>query len=173
MPPLAVERVGDVCCGLSCREARGRCVDGGCRLHRRIGCAKFLIVAPEVVTPDSQLRPADVFERPIASDYECGDLEGYNKCEWGVIKRAADGWILGRRESVATMAIIVRGDSNYDRLDDLADVPISIQHQNRLPLHDLQDAGGPLRQGPGPVAPRRRTHHPHPHVAERRGRGGE
>ncbi len=87
----------------------------------------------EVVTPDSQLQPAGVFERPIASDYECGDLEGYNKCEWGVIKRAADGerdgWILGRRESVATMAIIVRGDSNYHRLDDLADVPISIQDQ--------------------------------------------
>ena len=87
----------------------------------------------EVVTPDSQLQPADVFERPIASDYECGDLEGYNKCEWGVIKRAADGerdgWILGRRESVATMAIIVRGDSSYHRLDDLADVPISIQDQ--------------------------------------------
>ena len=90
-------------------------------------------IEAEVVTPDSELLPAGIFERPIACDYEAGDLEGYNKCEWGVIKRAADGerdgWILGRRESVAAMAIVVRGDSNYHRLDDLSGVPISIQDQ--------------------------------------------
>ena len=90
-------------------------------------------IQAEVIKPDSELKPAPVFERPIARDYDAGDLEAYNKCEWGVIKRASDGqrdgWILGKRESVATMAIIVRGDSPYHRLDDLSGVPISIQDQ--------------------------------------------
>ncbi|MFQ5692666.1 MAG: ABC transporter substrate-binding protein [Nitrospinota bacterium] len=90
-------------------------------------------IEAEVVKPDSELKPAPVFERPIATDYEVGDLEAYNKCEWGVIKRAADGrrdgWILGKRESVAAMAVLVRGDSPHHRLDDLGDVPVSIQDQ--------------------------------------------
>ena len=115
----------------------------------------------EVIKPDSELKPAPVFERPIARDYEAGDLEAYNKCEWGVIKRAADGqrdgWILGKRESVATMAILVRGDSPYHRLDDLSGVPISVQDQTgshymtfkmlegHLPAHRIvtRNEGGP------------------------------
>ena len=108
-------------------------------------------IEAEVVTPDSQLAPAEVFERPIASDYEAGDLEGYNKCEWGVIKRAADGerdgWILGRRESVAAMAIVARGDAPYHRLDDLADVPISIQDQTGSHYMTLKMLEGHVDKG--------------------------
>lgn len=120
-----------------------------------VGVAKGFMEAEgieaEVVTPDSQLAPAEVFERPIASDYEAGDLEGYNKCEWGVIKRAADGerdgWILGRRESVAAMAIVVRGDAPYHRLDDLADAPISIQDQTGSHYMTLKMLEGHVDKG--------------------------
>ena len=60
-------------------------------------------------------------------------MRAYNKCEWGVIKRAADGerggLILGKRESVTSMAICVRGDAPYHRPDDLASVPVAIQDQ--------------------------------------------
>ncbi|MFQ5691684.1 MAG: ABC transporter substrate-binding protein [Nitrospinota bacterium] len=87
----------------------------------------------EVFEPDPALEPAPVFERPVTLDYEVGELEAYNKCEWGVIKRAADGErggrIIGKRESVASMAIVVRGDSPAHRLDDLAGVPVAIQDQ--------------------------------------------
>ena len=87
----------------------------------------------EVWEPDPALEPAPVFERPVAFDYEAGGLEAYNKCEWGVIKRAADGerggLILGKRESVTSMAICVRGDAPYHRPDDLASVPVAIQDQ--------------------------------------------
>jgi NitT/TauT family transport system substrate-binding protein len=87
----------------------------------------------EVLDPDPSLAPAPVFERPVTLDYEVGGLEAYNKCGWGVIKRAADGqrggWILGKRESVASMAIVVREDAPYHRLDDLGGVPVAIQDQ--------------------------------------------
>ncbi|MFQ5913899.1 MAG: ABC transporter substrate-binding protein [Nitrospinota bacterium] len=87
----------------------------------------------EVFDPDPALKPAPVFERPVTLDFEVGGLEAYNKCEWGVIKRAADGqrggWILGKRESVTSMAIAVRGDAPHYRLDDLAGVPVAIQDQ--------------------------------------------
>ncbi len=87
----------------------------------------------EVWEPDPALEPAPVFERPVTLDYETGELEAYNKCEWGVIKRAADGerggMIIAKRESVASMAIVVRGDSPYQRLDDLAGLPVAVQDQ--------------------------------------------
>ncbi|MDP6619699.1 MAG: hypothetical protein QGG90_09755 [Nitrospinota bacterium] len=90
-------------------------------------------VEAEVWDPDPALAPAPVFERPVTVDYETGGLEAYNKCEWGVIKRAADGerggLILSKRESVATMAICVRGDAPHQRLDDLAGLPVAIQDQ--------------------------------------------
>lgn len=87
----------------------------------------------EVWEPNPSLNPAPVFERPVTVDYETGGLEAYNKCEWGVIKRASDGKrggvILGKRESVTSMAICVPSDSPYHRPDDLGGVPVAIQDQ--------------------------------------------
>jgi NitT/TauT family transport system substrate-binding protein len=74
-----------------------------------------------------------LFERNKEVLFECGDVDAFNVCEWGAIKRSAvpdrprNEMILGFRESVTAMGIVARGDSGITRPEDLANVPLAVQ----------------------------------------------
>ena len=65
--------------------------------------------------------------------FECGQVDAFNVCEWGAIKRSAatdrprSEMILGFRESVTAMGIVARVDSGITRPEDLANVPLAVQ----------------------------------------------
>ena len=65
--------------------------------------------------------------------FESGQVDCFNVCEWGAIKRSAveagpeAEVILGFRESVTAMGIVARKDSGITRPEELAGVPVAVQ----------------------------------------------
>ena len=74
-----------------------------------------------------------LFERNKEVLFECGEVDAFNVCEWGAIKRSAvadrprSEMILGYRESVTAMGIVARKDSGITRPEELANVPLAVQ----------------------------------------------
>ena len=80
----------------------------------------------------SQTTPG-LFDRNKEVLFEIGQVDAFNVCEWGAIKRSAvadrprNEVILGFRESVTAMGIVARKDAGILRPEDLADVPMAVQ----------------------------------------------
>ena len=74
-----------------------------------------------------------LFDRNKEVLFETGQVDAFNVCEWGAIKRSAVAGrprgerILGFRESVTAMGIVARQDAGILRPEDLANVPIAVQ----------------------------------------------
>lgn len=74
-----------------------------------------------------------LFERNKEVLFETGQVDAFNVCEWGAIKRSAVGdrprseMILGFRESITAMGIVARKDANILRPEDLAGVAVAVQ----------------------------------------------
>lgn len=74
-----------------------------------------------------------LFERNKEVLFETGQVDAFNVCEWGAIKRSAvadrprSEMILGFRESITAMGIVARKDSGILRPEDLANVPVAVQ----------------------------------------------
>lgn len=74
-----------------------------------------------------------LFERNKEVLFETGQVDAFNVCEWGAIKRSAVAdrprteMILGFRESITAMGIVARLDSGILRPDELANVPVAVQ----------------------------------------------
>jgi len=105
-----------------------------------------------------------LFERNKEVLFETGQVDCFNVCEWGAIKRTAvagrvrPGMILGFRESVTAMGIVARRDSGITRPDELAGVPVAVQEhtgshymaihmmEGFVPKDEIQTVhvGGPL-----------------------------
>ena len=75
----------------------------------------------------------ELFGRNKEVQFESGQVDAFNVCEWGAIKRTAvegrarAGVILGFRESITAMAIVTRADSGIVRAEELAGVPVAVQ----------------------------------------------
>ena len=87
----------------------------------------------EVAEKNPGNRAFGLFERNKEVLFEGGDVDAFNVCEWGAIKRSAvpdrprGELILGFREAVTAMGIVAHRDSGATRLEDLADVPLAVQ----------------------------------------------
>jgi NitT/TauT family transport system substrate-binding protein len=74
-----------------------------------------------------------LFDRNKEVLFETGQVDAFNVCEWGAIKRSAVAGrprgerILGFRESVTAMGIVARQDAGILRPEDLANVPMAVQ----------------------------------------------
>jgi NitT/TauT family transport system substrate-binding protein len=74
-----------------------------------------------------------LFDRNKEVLFETGQVDAFNVCEWGAIKRCAvadrprSERILGFRESVTAMGIVARKDSGVTRPEELANVPMAVQ----------------------------------------------
>ena len=74
-----------------------------------------------------------LFERNKEVLFETGQVDAFNVCEWGAIKRSAVAgrprgeMILGFRESVTAMGIVARKDSGATRPEELANIPLAVQ----------------------------------------------
>jgi NitT/TauT family transport system substrate-binding protein len=75
----------------------------------------------------------ELFGRNKEILFETGQVDAFNVCEWGAIKRTAvegrerAGTILGFRESITAMGIVARKDAVIVRPEDLAGVPVAVQ----------------------------------------------
>src|SRR5438093_582286 len=92
--------------------------------------AGFEVEVPEKNPGNTALA---LFDRNKEVLFESGQVDCFNVCEWGAIKRTAvegrarPGMILGFRESVTSMGIVARRDSGITRPDELAGVPVAVQ----------------------------------------------
>lgn len=106
----------------------------------------------------------ELFGRNKEVLFETGQVDAFNVCEWGAIKRTAvegrsrPGVILGFRESITAMGIVARRDSGILRPEDLAGVPVAVQEhtgshymairmmEGFVPKKEIQTVhvGGPL-----------------------------
>ena len=74
-----------------------------------------------------------LFDRNKELLFESGQVDAFNVCEWGAIKRSAAAdrprgeRILGFRESITAMGIVARKDAGILRPEDLANVPMAVQ----------------------------------------------
>jgi NitT/TauT family transport system substrate-binding protein len=74
-----------------------------------------------------------LFDRNKEVLFETGQVDAFNVCEWGAIKRSAasdrprNEMILGFRESVTAMGIVARKDSGATRPEELANIPLAVQ----------------------------------------------
>src|SRR5207253_8578317 len=81
-----------------------------------------------------------LFERNKEVLFETGQVDAFNVCEWGAIKRCAvpdrprSERILGFRESVTAMGIAARQDSGATRPEEPANLPLAAQ-QHPCPHH--------------------------------------
>jgi NitT/TauT family transport system substrate-binding protein len=123
--------------------------------------AGFEVEVPEKNPGNTAL---GLFDRNKEVLFESGQVDCFNVCEWGAIKRTAvegrtrPGMILGFRESVTVMGIVARRDSGITRPDELAGVPVAVQEhtgshymaihmmEGFVPKDEIQTVhvGGPL-----------------------------
>ncbi|MBB5753128.1 ABC transporter substrate-binding protein [Prosthecomicrobium pneumaticum] len=84
--------------------------------------------------PDTIVDPALVDSIRTHVPFEEGDVNIYRACEWGQIRRARDsrrgGKIIGKRSSVAVMAIVSAPGSKYTYPQTLRNAPISVSFHN-------------------------------------------
>ena len=87
----------------------------------------------EVPEKDPANTALELFARNKEVLFETGQVDCFNVCEWGAIKRTAvegrsrPGVILGFRESVTAMGIVARKDSGLTRPEELAGVSVAVQ----------------------------------------------
>lgn len=87
------------------------------------------------VTTDSEiLHRQAIFDRPLDTMFNEGDLDQYRMCEWGILKRAVDAADCGLRPrkivalgaAMSKFAIVVAGDSEFYEPEQLKDKPIAL-----------------------------------------------
>lgn len=105
----------------------------------------------EVVPKNSANTAFDILERDKEASFNDTRLDCYDACEWGVIKRVGldehrPAKIVRMRESITAMAIVARKDTAYVLPDDLAGVPVAIQHATGSHYMTLKLLEGFLRR---------------------------
>lgn len=102
------------------------------------------------VLPDTATDHKKVDSVRTHTPFEEGEVDIYRACEWGQIRRAYDskrgGKIIGKRSSVAVMAIVSGPGSKYTHPQALKDVPISVSFHNGNHYATLQMMTGFLER---------------------------
>lgn len=106
----------------------------------------------EVVPKNSANTAFDILKRDKEASFNGARLDCYDACEWGVIKRVGleqhrPAKIVRMRESITAMAIVAHKDASHVLPDDLAGVPVGIQHATGSHYMTLKLLEGFLRRG--------------------------
>ena len=60
-------------------------------LFREQGLDVEIVKTPGSANVNTPIRPEKIFDRPLEILYNSGGMDQFRLCEWGVMKRAADG----------------------------------------------------------------------------------
>jgi NitT/TauT family transport system substrate-binding protein len=100
--------------------------------------------------PDTATDPSSVDSIRTHVPFEDGEVNIYRACEWGQIRRAHDsrrgGKIVGKRSSIAVMALVSAPGSRYTYPQTLKDAPVSVSFHNGNHYATLQMLTGFLQR---------------------------
>jgi len=86
------------------------------------------------VLPRISANPSEVDSIRTHVPFEEGKVNIYRACEWGQIRRAFDsrrgGKVIGKRSSIAVMALVSAPGSQYTHPQTLRNAPISVSYHN-------------------------------------------
>ena len=90
------------------------------------------------VGADRQAMRDVIFDRTMESLYNCGDVDQFRMCEWGIMKRTVEAEDAGYRaakivalgSAMSTFAIVTRPGSDYYEPEQFKDVPIAVSPYN-------------------------------------------
>jgi NitT/TauT family transport system substrate-binding protein len=90
------------------------------------------------VGADRQAMRDVIFDRTMESLYNCGDVDQFRMCEWGIMKRTVEAEDAGYRaakivalgSAMSSFAIVTRPNSDYYEPEQFKDVPIAVSPYN-------------------------------------------
>lgn len=90
------------------------------------------------VGADRQAMRDVIFDRTMESLYNCGDVDQFRMCEWGIMKRTVEAEDAGYRtakivalgSAMSSFAIITRPNSDYYEPEQFKDVPVAVSPFN-------------------------------------------
>lgn len=90
------------------------------------------------VGADHQAMRDVIFDRTMESLYNCGDVDQFRMCEWGIMKRTVEAEDAGYRaakivalgSAMSSFAIVTRPNSDYYEPEQFKDVPIAVSPYN-------------------------------------------
>ncbi len=109
-------------------------------LFREQGLDVEVVTTPGTaqVGADRQAMRDVIFDRTMESLYNCGDVDQFRMCEWGIMKRTVEAEEAGYRaakivalgSAMSSFAIVTRPNSDYYEPEQFKDVPIAVSPYN-------------------------------------------
>ena len=109
-------------------------------LFREQGLDVEIVTTPGTaqVGADRQAMRDVIFDRTMESLYNCGDVDQFRMCEWGIMKRTVEAEDAGQRaakivalgSAMSSFAIITRPGSEYYEPEQFKDVPVAVSPYN-------------------------------------------
>ena len=109
-------------------------------LFREQGLDVEIVTTPGTaqVGADRQAMRDVIFDRTMESLYNCGDVDQFRMCEWGIMKRTVEAEDAGYRaakivalgSAMSSFAIVTRPNSDYYEPEQFKDVPIAVSPYN-------------------------------------------
>ena len=106
------------------------------------------------VNADRQALRKDIFDRPMESLYNTGEVDQYRMCEWGVMKRTGEAVSSGQRPAkivalgaaMSKMAIITGPKSHIFEPEQLKNTPVAVSPFNGSHFTTLKMLEGFIRK---------------------------
>ncbi len=109
-------------------------------LFREQGLDVEIVTTPGTaqVGADRQAMRDVIFDRTMESLYNCGDVDQFRMCEWGIMKRTVEAEDAGYRaakivalgSAMSSFAIVTKPNSDYYEPEQFKDVPIAVSPYN-------------------------------------------
>ncbi|MDE2901314.1 MAG: hypothetical protein OXN15_09915 [Chloroflexota bacterium] len=109
-------------------------------LFREQGLDVEIVTTPGTaqVGADRQAMRDVIFDRTMESLYNCGDVDQFRMCEWGIMKRTVEAEDAGYRaakivalgSAMSSFAIVTRPNSEYYEPEQFKDVPVAVSPYN-------------------------------------------
>ena len=113
-----------------------------------------IVKTPGSANINTPVRPVAIFDRPMEMLYNSGGMDQFRLCEWGVMKRAADGEQYDQRPAkivalgaaMSKFAIVTSPDSSIVEPEQLANTEIAVTIFNGSHFTTLKMLEGFLRK---------------------------
>ena len=113
-----------------------------------------IVKTPGSANINTPVRPVAIFDRPMEMLYNSGGMDQFRLCEWGVMKRAADGEQCDQRPAkivalgaaMSKFAIVTSPDSSIVEPEQLANTEIAVTIFNGSHFTTLKMLEGFLRK---------------------------
>ena len=123
-------------------------------LFREQGLDVEIVKTPGSANVNTPIRPKNIFDRPLEILYNSGGMDQFRLCEWGVMKRAADGEgsdqrpakIVALGAAMSKFAIVTSPDSKIVEPEQLANTEIAVTIFNGSHFTTLKMLEGFLRK---------------------------